>query len=116
MEEVEILAQEFRRSVVGFRKMCYLWGEMGDKSEKPGCIAYARQKAAMYHRMASDCETAFHKAGGTWPADGESLVEHVRAARPSLELDWDEEEKKAREALRQDAEDIAVLGTTSGGS
>jgi hypothetical protein len=97
MEEVETLAQEFRRSIFGFRKMCSVWGEMGDQSAKPGYIAYARQKAAMFNRMAEDCDTAFKKAGGTWPAKGQSLVDHVRAARPRLEVNWEEEERKARE-------------------
>jgi hypothetical protein len=56
--------------------MCTVWGEMGDQSVKPGHIAYARQKAAMFKWMAEECNTA---------EEGQSLVDHVHAARPSLE-------------------------------
>jgi hypothetical protein len=77
-EEVEILAQEFRRAICGFGKMEVVWTAMAaDHTGMAGKKAYGLKTAAMYRRMAADALKAFIKAGGTWPAARVSLAEHI---------------------------------------
>ncbi|THU78280.1 hypothetical protein K435DRAFT_583506, partial [Dendrothele bispora CBS 962.96] len=46
-EEVEILGEEFRRSIHGFEKMAAVWAEVAETSENlsPGHVAYARKQS-----------------------------------------------------------------------
>lgn len=91
-EEVEILTQEFRRAIRGFQKMDEVWmslaADSDGSSESKGKTAYAKKKAAMYRRMAQDCRETFAKLGGTWVPEGVSLGDHIRAERPSQNIDW----------------------------
>jgi hypothetical protein len=48
IEEVEILEEEFRRTIHGFNKMTVVWTQLADQSSKRGYTAYGRQKADMY--------------------------------------------------------------------
>ncbi|KDR78511.1 hypothetical protein GALMADRAFT_209005 [Galerina marginata CBS 339.88] len=101
-EEVEILAQEFRRTIRGFDKMAHVWSSLAispapvecshnlvDHGVEHGKMAYGKKKAAMFRRMANDARVAFESIGGTWPAYGVSLKDHILSERPSQEIDWD---------------------------
>ncbi|KAJ7087124.1 hypothetical protein C8R44DRAFT_752302 [Mycena epipterygia] len=78
-EEVEILAQEFRRAIQGFTKMEAIWTALAkDHSNNPGKQAYALKTANMYSQMCKDGEK-FTDVGGTWPSGGFSLAQHIRS-------------------------------------
>ncbi|KAJ7290778.1 hypothetical protein C8J57DRAFT_1612056 [Mycena rebaudengoi] len=88
-EEVEILAQEFRNATCGFTRMNEVWTCLAtDAKSSHGAVAYAMEKASMFSRMAEECRAAFIKVGGTWPADGTSLANHIRDERPQQTVDW----------------------------
>jgi hypothetical protein len=88
-EEVEILAQEFRRSIQGFNKMAEVWIHLAQKhSNDPGMQAYALKTATMYQRMGDEGKKAFESAGGTWPGPGVSFAQHIRSERPDQTADW----------------------------
>ncbi|THU95890.1 hypothetical protein K435DRAFT_859073 [Dendrothele bispora CBS 962.96] len=54
----------------------------------PGHVAYARKQSDAFTTRASDARVKFARVGGTWPAAGVRLVDHVKAERPSWEIDW----------------------------
>jgi hypothetical protein len=88
-EEVEILAQEFRNATCGFTCMNEVWTCLAtDAKSSHGVVAYAMEKASMFSRMAEECRAAFIKVGGTWPADGTLLANHIRDERPQKTVDW----------------------------
>ncbi|KAJ7732066.1 hypothetical protein DFH07DRAFT_755417 [Mycena maculata] len=89
-EEVEILAQEFRRAIQGFNKMGTVWTALAhDHEEEPGKKAYALKVASMYQEMGKDAQEKFAKVGGTWPRAGVSLAQHIKSERPDQKIDWD---------------------------
>ncbi|KAJ3539948.1 hypothetical protein NMY22_g4499 [Coprinellus aureogranulatus] len=118
VEEVEILEQEFRRFITGTEKMAEFWGSVKPSTSVSGeeegenhflkdgstlgHMVYARQKMAMYHRMALDGKIAFLELGGTWPSSGESLAMHVAERRPSLDIDWSKAEEFHAEVVEGD--------------
>jgi hypothetical protein len=84
-EDVEILEEEFRRTVRGFARMSEVWTEMGENGDTGGHRAYAMQKASAYGRMAKQARDQFEAAGGTWPENGTTLFDHVRRLRTQRE-------------------------------
>jgi hypothetical protein len=111
VEEVELLEEEFRRLIRGLEKMVLIWESLSSlpsaklkhrptmtlssSATLPGYSAYAARKAAMYREMTEKERNRFKKVGGRWPAENESLSEHVRQRRPALTVDWTEVEKEA---------------------
>ncbi|KAJ7576191.1 hypothetical protein C8J56DRAFT_1062311 [Mycena floridula] len=87
-ECVEILEEEFRRSIRGFNVMTSIWEKLAMQSEG-GHAAYAFKQSAMYQKMALNAAEKFIAAKGTWPGEGIRLADHVKAARPSQNIDWD---------------------------
>ncbi|KAF7975232.1 hypothetical protein HWV62_10194 [Athelia sp. TMB] len=88
--EIEILEEEFRRTICGFEKMVAVWGRLASDSTKRGHSAYGMQKAAMYKRMADECRGKFVAASGAWPKDGQSLSDYIKARRPKMSFDFDD--------------------------
>ncbi|KAJ6597457.1 hypothetical protein DFH09DRAFT_1071489 [Mycena vulgaris] len=96
-KDVEILSQEFWNATDGFTWMD-VWSSLEidaagsspatNSAGKAGAVAYAKQKASMFRRMAEDCTSAFSKLDGTWPVEGEKLADHVLALRPSQMFNW----------------------------
>lgn len=87
-EEVEILTQESRRTVMGFQKMKDIWYILGSSSLERGKIAYAKRQRAMYAKLEAQAYKLFSAAGVTWPATGVPLADHIRAERPNRHLAW----------------------------
>jgi hypothetical protein len=93
VEEVELLEEEFRRLIRGLEKMATIWESLSSlpsaelkhrptvaissNATLPGYSAYAARKAAMYREMTEKERDRFKNAGGQWPAENESLSEHV---------------------------------------
>ena len=114
VEEVELLEEEFRRLIRGLEKMASIWESLSSlpsaelkhrptvtlssNATLPGYSAYAARKAAMYREMTEKERDRFKNAGGQWPAENESLSEHIRQRRPALTVDWTEVEKEAEAA------------------
>jgi hypothetical protein len=66
LEEVEILAQEFRRAIQGFNKMETVWTALAhDHQEDPGKKAYPLKKPNIYQEMGKDAQEKFAKVGAT---------------------------------------------------
>ena len=82
-EEVEIVEEEFRRTVRAYEATGRMWSELGEKSRTKGkgYVAYALQKASMFEEMATDAREKFEAAGGSWPTV--SLVGHIYAQQES---------------------------------
>jgi hypothetical protein len=78
---METLEEEFRRNIRSFEKMSQIWSELGLSFEPSGRRAYALEKSCAYARMAKESRTLFEAAGGSWPAEGESLFDHIRRVR-----------------------------------
>ncbi|KAJ7755315.1 hypothetical protein DFH07DRAFT_743385 [Mycena maculata] len=86
-QEVEILAQEFCRTIQGFNKMETVSTALAhDHEEEPGKKAYALKVANMYQEMGKDAQEKFAKMGGTWPRAGVSLAQHIKSDQ---KIDWD---------------------------
>ena len=67
-EEVEILEEEFRRTIRSFDRMAEVWTQLANTPNTAmGYAPYAFRHAQGYHDMAEDCRTKFKAAGGTWP-------------------------------------------------
>jgi len=81
-EEVEILEEEFRRTIRSFERMGEIWTALGERSTKQGYAAFAFQKAAMYLDMATDGREKFSIAGGEWPL--QLLSQHIYSQRLKL--------------------------------
>ncbi|RDB30333.1 hypothetical protein Hypma_007055 [Hypsizygus marmoreus] len=60
-EEKEILEEEFRRSVMYFRQMSKVWTELASGTIPAGCAAYSHRQAAMYDKLATNCQAVFTK-------------------------------------------------------
>ena len=121
VEEVEALEEEFRRYIRACESMASFWSSFQRCADDPlayriprlgsqlsidgtvsGYSVYTAQKAAMYRRMALDGRGLFERGSGSWPAATDSLVDHVRAQRPSLEIKWDEDvERPQKQKGRQ---------------
>jgi len=113
VEEVELLEEEFCRLIRGLEKMALIWeslsstpyaelkyhptATLSSSATLPGYSAYAARKATMYHKMSMKERDRFKNAGGRWPAESESLSEHVRQRRPALTVDWTEVENQAED-------------------
>jgi hypothetical protein len=93
-EEVEILTQESRRTVMGFQRMRDVWYALSspfsveDTAVGRGKIAYAKRQGAMYANLEVRANKLFSAVGVTWPAPGIALADHIRAERPSYNLEW----------------------------
>jgi hypothetical protein len=94
-EEVEILTQESRRTVMGFQKMRDVWYSLsspslvGDTSAVGrGKTAYAKRQGAMYAALEAQARKSFSAVGVTWLAADVALADHIRAERPSCTLEW----------------------------
>ncbi|GLB34092.1 hypothetical protein LshimejAT787_0109760 [Lyophyllum shimeji] len=63
-EEKEILEEEFRRSVTSFQRMSQVWTELAKdaKESRVGYGAYGYRQAAMYGKLADDCNTIWQNA------------------------------------------------------
>jgi hypothetical protein len=85
-EEIEILEEEFRRLARACDRMAVVWEGLAtlEHSANQGFVAYGHEMSAMYTSMAVKARDLFSQAGGSWPVDGESLEEHVRARRPLM--------------------------------
>lgn len=93
-EEVEILTQESRRTVMGFQRMKDVWYALSSPSSVEdtgvgwGKIAYAKRQRAMYADLETQARKSFSAVGVTWPAADVALADHIRAERPSYNLEW----------------------------
>jgi hypothetical protein len=83
-EQIELKLAELLQTARSFRKMQEIWTKLA-QHPKPGYSAYAKQKAAMYGRMARSCDEGLDRAGyGTLRSTmelGGSLLEFVEANR-----------------------------------
>jgi hypothetical protein len=69
-EEIEILEEEFRRTIRSFERMAEVWALLAKAPNLAlGASAYALKQAHMYGEMAENCREKFLVAGGTWPAN-----------------------------------------------
>jgi hypothetical protein len=73
--------EEFHLTIRSYDVLALVWTELGQSREAGGPRAYAMQKASAFCRMAQKGRDLFKAAGGTWPAEGQSLFEHVRQLR-----------------------------------
>ena len=78
---METVGEEFRRTIRSYDVLAFVWKELGQSREAGGHRAYAKQKASAFHHMAQKGRDLFKAAGGTWPAEGQSLFEHVKQLR-----------------------------------
>ena len=76
-EDVETIEEEFRRTIRSFLKMSETWLALTQHSEPSGHRAYALEKSAAYSHMAKESRTSFEMAGGSWPADRETLFDYI---------------------------------------
>ncbi|RDB28165.1 hypothetical protein Hypma_001335 [Hypsizygus marmoreus] len=85
-EQWETKQAEFLRCIRSFGKMQFVWTELADSQTTIGHIAYARQKAAMYARMARDAQAKFNTAGYShcMLKDGEILADQIQIDRHNL--------------------------------
>ena len=58
-KEVQILEEEFDRTIVSFRRMSDVWTQLTSKVDAPGSAAYAHRKAIMYQGLEEDCVQAY---------------------------------------------------------
>lgn len=59
-EEVNKLHAEFRRTILAWNNMAAAWASTSLlRHVSKGATAYANKKAAMYKRMAEDCEKVY---------------------------------------------------------
>ncbi|KAJ3560603.1 hypothetical protein NP233_g10727 [Leucocoprinus birnbaumii] len=58
-EEVELIQEEFRRTITSFTKMAEVWTQLGSPMDErsPGFCCYALRTAEMYRGLARNCET-----------------------------------------------------------
>lgn len=66
LEQIEIKHAEFMRCIKSFEKMKQVWTSLAEyhsDDSRPGHVAYARQKAAMYGRMQQECTTRYNSCG-----------------------------------------------------
>ena len=61
-EQIELKLAELLRTARSFRKMQEIWTKLA-QHPKPGYSAYAKQKAAMYGRMAHSCDEGLDRVG-----------------------------------------------------
>ncbi|KAJ3554139.1 hypothetical protein NP233_g12484 [Leucocoprinus birnbaumii] len=62
-EELEILNEEFKRTLRSFSKYQEIWRKMGNStSQGPGSSPYAYRQAAMYGRFSAMASSAYAKA------------------------------------------------------
>ena len=61
--------------------MSEMWSKLGESFEPSGRRAYALEKSAAYSRMAKEGKDLFEAGGGTWPAEGETLFDHIQRMR-----------------------------------
>jgi hypothetical protein len=61
--------------------MSEIWLTLGNDFEPGGRRSYALQKSAAFNRMAKESENLFVGAGGTWPAEGETLFDLIQRQR-----------------------------------
>ncbi|KAK7056512.1 hypothetical protein VNI00_003068 [Paramarasmius palmivorus] len=89
-EEVEILSEEFRQAVRGLMKMAEGWQMLSVPCHelRPSFVAYAKRQAYIYRERATRTSDLFIQAGGTWPAQGVRLADHVRREQPSQSINW----------------------------
>jgi len=80
-EEIEILEEEFCRTVRSFERMAQVWTQLAKNlGTGPGYAQYAFEHARMYHEMAEDARAKFKSAGGFW-LTGCSLSELISQQR-----------------------------------
>jgi hypothetical protein len=85
-EEIEILEEEFRRTVRSFEHMAEAWGVLAmTPNAAVGYSAYAFEHSQMYRDMAEDCRRKFGAAGGTW-AEACTLSDLISRQRQAREL------------------------------
>jgi hypothetical protein len=102
-EQTEQKLAELLRTSESFRKMQEIWTDLS-KHHVGGYVAYAKQKAAIYGRMACSCDDGLARAGysglRTTLASGLSLVDFVAAERSKealiLEVDFADSDSTAR--------------------
>jgi hypothetical protein len=80
-EELETIEEEFRRTIRSYDVMSAVWTELGKTQVAGGYRAYAMQKASAFCKMGNIGRGLFRAAGGTWPAEGTSLFEHIAQLR-----------------------------------
>lgn len=78
---MEIREEDFRRIIRGFHRLSEIWLELGNDFKPGGHRSYALQKSAAFNCMAKESEKLFKAAGGTWPAEGETLFDLIRRQR-----------------------------------
>jgi hypothetical protein len=61
-EQAEQKLAELLRTAESFNKMQDIWTQLAHHQE-PGFVAYAKQKAAMYQKMAFSCDDGLSRAG-----------------------------------------------------
>ena len=59
-EEVEILQQEFLRTIRSFQKMSTVWREIAGREDKDRA-AYGYQQSVMYGSLVKNCEDLYAK-------------------------------------------------------
>lgn len=80
-EDVELIEAEFRRTIRSFENLASIWDKLAGKDKREGYRAYGYRQSSMYTRMAKESRAKYEAAGGTWPAPGESTMEHLRRLR-----------------------------------
>ncbi|KAG6847801.1 hypothetical protein H0H93_005915 [Arthromyces matolae] len=60
-EEKELLKEEFRRTVLSFKRMAEVWDSISS-CQSPGSSAYAAKRSAMYYKLQTITQTTFDKA------------------------------------------------------
>lgn len=72
---------EFRRTIRSFEKLAWIWENLAGKHKRKGYQAYGYRQSSMYTRMATTARAKYAAAGGSWPAVGESTMQHLRRLR-----------------------------------
>lgn len=80
-EDFETIEEEFRRTIRSFLKMTQTWAALSQRFELGGRRAYALEKSAAYARMAKEGQSLFEMAGGSWPAEGETIFDYIKHLR-----------------------------------
>lgn len=87
-EQTELKLAEILRTIRTFRKMSSVWSGLSETQppDRRGTSAYAKQKAAMYHRRMQEGEQCVIVAGYGQLLEADSnLIEFVREERAKAE-------------------------------
>lgn len=106
-EQVELKLAELFRTSRSFRRMQEIWTTLS-LDQPPSYMAYAKQKAAMYKKMAQSCDVGLDNAGYS------GLRLELDSGNGGMTLLKFVEEKRAKEKAILDA-DMVVCMLEQGG-